>query len=117
MRATNEQGETLYTVTAGVYTNNIDELLSPKRAVTLRRNVALSRKVNATTTNLMSSGPDNETFETTCGTAWGTFYGSAIVNFRVTSKAAGDPCAKSVDSARLIAPLMPSSPSQMRAAK
>ena len=108
--------KTNYSVTVNFYTNNFAEISNPARTNTFQTGVQIGPKVVAATQRLKPLGPDDLAVENVCGTAWGTFFGSIVVNYRASDPPDPQPCSQSIAAAKLIVPLMPRSPSQMRPA-
>ncbi|WP_188493352.1 hypothetical protein [Williamsia phyllosphaerae] len=104
-------------LTVNFYTSNISEVLASDVAVVLEKDIRISAEISGTSKKLPPSGPEDSTFEEECGTAWGTFFGAIVVNYRTRNPDEDDPCAGSINAAKIIAPAMPKSPSQMRPAQ
>lgn len=109
-----DTGDVTYNVTVGFYTNNLSEISAPGKAVIQRNGVKISSKISGRTSKLPPTEPGDPTFREQCGTAWGTFFGAIVVNYRTSKPESVDPCSKSESAARIIAPYMPKSPSEMR---
>ena len=108
-------GSVTSSIAVNFYINNIEEITQPSRAVFQQKNVRVSPEISGDVIKLPESGPGDTTFQRECGTAWGTFFGAIVVRFRDDVGTPGvDPCAVSLQAARLLAPEMPKSPSQMR---
>lgn len=105
-----------YSSSVSFYTNNIDEILEPSKVELLQKDVKLSSRVSGFVEKDRPFGPDDTASIRTCGTAWGTFFGAIVVDFRSDTPSIPDPCAKSLDAAKFLVDGMPKSPSQMRAA-
>ncbi|MBT0566258.1 hypothetical protein [Williamsia sp. CHRR-6] len=99
---------------AGVYINNIQELIGNSDNRILNPSLKLTDKITAVLyqdTNLdLPDGRGNEN----CRVSWGTFYGTADVEARSIPGYRSNPCERVVDAARKIAPYMPTRPAQMR---
>ncbi|MBJ7291144.1 hypothetical protein [Williamsia sp.] len=57
---------------------------------------------------------DDTDEEKVCNIVWGTFYGSAVVSIFVSKGYVADACQKAPEVARMVAPFLPSTPSEMR---
>lgn len=110
------EGSIASSVAVNFYTNSYQELTAPDISQTLERNIPIYKNVLGSLNKLPESGPDNTTYKQECGTAWGTFFGGIVVRYRTSTPETVDPCARSVKAARIIAPYMPKSPSEMRPA-
>lgn len=107
-------GALSYAISANIYVNNIRELIEQPSTKLVERDVPLSTRVVATVfQNSGSDLNDGDGFET-CRVAWGTFYGSATINFNINPGFSADTCARAIEAAKAIAPYMPQNPSQMR---
>ncbi|MGU3292770.1 hypothetical protein [Williamsia sp. M5A3_1d] len=111
-----DSGNVTYSVTPSFYVSNFSQITTPDVAVIQQRGIKLTDKITAITTKLPPYGPDDSTFREECGAAWGTFFGSINVNYRTKTPATDDPCEGAIRAARILAPNMPKSPSEMRAA-
>lgn len=109
-----ENGDLVRAVSVDFYINNIKELTNPATVIAQGPPVAIDSKIRARIVKLAATGQDDPTYKYTCLAAWGTFFGSIGINYRVAENSGSDPCKDAVAAARIIAPLMPKSPSQMR---
>lgn len=102
-----------FLISAVIYVNNIEEHLSvPSFKGDSREVTPLYSNVKAyKLTDRVATRPGGPY---TCEVAWGTFYGTAAVRFNDDKSDAGL-CDRAFTAAQTIAPLMPKSPSQMRA--
>ncbi|MCX6469956.1 MAG: hypothetical protein NTW76_11675 [Corynebacteriales bacterium] len=97
-------------ISAEIYVNNLQEHLSRPNLVKEQPNpLAIARGTNAyILTDRNYSGMTN-----VCEVAWGTFYGTAAVSL-TDNLSAANICQRAINDAKIIAPLMPKSPSEMR---
>ncbi|MEH3155420.1 MAG: hypothetical protein PGN29_08745 [Gordonia paraffinivorans] len=98
-------------VTISFFTNNIEEISDPSKSSVVTPRVAISDRVNG---SVRKPVPSNLADIQTCDVDWGTFFGAVIVSFRSLESPPPDLCARALDAARLFAPHVPKSPSQMR---
>lgn len=115
MQGLDARGLASKSVTVSYYINNISEVLEPSKNQIIMPRVQLSDRVFASVKRMIPSGPEDEVTRETCGTAWGTFFGAIVVNFRQYDEGTNPvQCQMSLAAARLVAPSSPRSPSQMR---
>ncbi len=99
-----------FSISAEIYVNNLQEHLSvPNLKKVQPEPTKLFENVSAY--KLRDSNVDGLT--NLCQLAWGTFYGTAVVTL-TDEKSSTNICERTLDAAKVLGPLMPKSPSQMR---
>lgn len=105
------------TILLGFYTDNIQQITAPERAVVIALDVPITQNISGIKSKLPPTSPDDPTFMDSCSTSWGTFFGAITVDFNRGEGSSVDPCSASTDAARVLVGTMPRSPSQMRPAQ
>ncbi|MCX6470064.1 MAG: hypothetical protein NTW76_12225 [Corynebacteriales bacterium] len=104
---------TEFTLGAGIFVNNIQEHLGAPslRDALIRSGVSIAPKVEAY--ELRDRATNKTGGPYSCEVAWGTFYGTASINIIDDNSEEGI-CDRTVAAAKILQPLLPKSPSQMR---
>ncbi|GAB2655040.1 hypothetical protein GCM10027169_18870 [Gordonia jinhuaensis] len=97
----------LWSVAVGITSQNIRQIIDQSQIHVIRSNVSIGPH-SAYMFHSDGDGPLE------CSVAWGTFFGSVMIDFNGEEWDPIDPCAKVVDVAKVLYPYIPARPSEMR---